>query len=246
VRHRARRLDDAACCATRDVPPEHALVHEISLHVEPHPLLRAVAFATTFPAPLATLTTPAAALDALRLDGPAPLQHDESVRSAVRDLLRYGGYKPTGRGKPASEYLVRAVTEGALGSINPAVDACNAVSLHSGLPISVVDLDRARAPFKIGLAPKGASYVFNASGQEIDLSGLLCLFDADGPCANAVRDAQRTKTRDETRATMSVVWGCVGHERRLAEAERWYRALLESTGAETQTVVIHSSDATPT
>jgi hypothetical protein len=43
-----------------------------------------------------------------------------------------------------------------------------------------------------------------------------------------------------------VVWGCVGHERRLEEAERWYRALLEATGAETQTVVIHSSDATPT
>ena len=218
-------------------------MHEISLHVESHPLLRVVAFATTFPAPLAMLTTPAAALDALRLDGPAPLRHDESVRGDVRDLLRHGGYKPTGRGKPASEYLVRAVTEGALGSINPAVDACNAVSLHSGLPISVVDLDRAHAPFRISIAPKGAAYVFNASGQQIDLSGLLCLFDADGPCANAVRDAQRTKTRDETRSTLSVVWGCVGHERRLAEAERWYRTLLEGTGAETRTVVIDSSDA---
>ena len=220
-------------------------MHEISLHVEPHPLLKAAAFATAFPTPLATLATPAEALDALRLDGPAPLQHDESVRGAVRDLLRHGGYKPTGRGKPASEYLVRAVTEGALGSINAAVDVCNAVSLHSGLPISVVDLDRARAPFRIGIAPEGAAYVFNASGQQIDLSGLLCLFDADGPCANAVRDAQRTKTRDETRATLSVVWGCVGHERRLAEAERWYRALLESTGATTQPVALRQSEARP-
>jgi DNA/RNA-binding domain of Phe-tRNA-synthetase-like protein len=117
-----------------------------------------------------------------------------------------------------------------------AVDACNAVSLHSGLPISVVDLDRARGPFRIGIAPAGASYVFNASGQEIDLAGLVCLFDADGPCANAVRDAQRTKTRAETTSTLSVVWGCAGFEERLRETERWYRALLGEAGATTDAV----------
>jgi DNA/RNA-binding domain of Phe-tRNA-synthetase-like protein len=154
----------------------------------------------------------------------------------VRDLLRVGGYKPTGRGKPASEYLARAAGEGALGPINAAVDVCNAVSLHSGFPISVVDLDRSSGPFRIAVAPEGASYVFNASGQEIDLGGLLCVFDAEGPCANAVRDSQRTKTRDDTRSTLSVVWGCVGYERRLEEAERWYRTLLESCGASTSRI----------
>jgi DNA/RNA-binding domain of Phe-tRNA-synthetase-like protein len=194
------------------------------------------AFATTFPAPLGELATPPAVLDALRLDAPAPLQRDEAVRAAVRDMLRHGGYKPTGRGKPASEYLVRAASEGALGAINAAVDVCNAVSLHSGFPISVVDLDRARGPFRIGIAPAGASYVFNASGQEIDLAGLVCLFDADGPCANAVRDAQRTKTRAETTSTLSVVWGCAGFEERLRETERWYRALLGEAGATTDAV----------
>jgi DNA/RNA-binding domain of Phe-tRNA-synthetase-like protein len=212
------------------------LVHEISLRVDPHPLLKVAAFTTSFPETLARVTTPPSVLDALRIEGPAPLQRDEAVRSAVRDLLRHSGYKPTGRGKPASEYLVRAATEGALGSINAAVDACNAVSLHSGLPISVVDLDRARAPFRIAVAPAGASYVFNASGQEIDLAGLLCLYDADGPCANAVRDAQRTKTGDVTRATLSVLWGCAGLEARLHGAAEWYRALLASTGATTDDV----------
>jgi DNA/RNA-binding domain of Phe-tRNA-synthetase-like protein len=211
-------------------------VYETSLRIESHPLLIAATFTTVFPAPLGSIETPTDALDALRIDGPAPMQREESVRSAVRDLLRHGGYKPTGRGKPASEYLVRAATEGALGSINAAVDVCNAVSLHSALPISVVDLDRARGPFRIGIASAGASYVFNASGQEIDVSGLLCLFDAEGPCANAVRDAQRTKTSDETCATLSVVWGCVGFETRLEQAQRWYRALLESAGATTHDV----------
>jgi DNA/RNA-binding domain of Phe-tRNA-synthetase-like protein len=211
-------------------------VRQLSLHVDDHPLLRVAAFTTTFPSPLGACATPRAVLDALRDDAPAPLQRDEAVRAAVRDLLRHGGYKPTGRGKPAAEYLARAAADGTLGSINLAVDACNAVSLHSGFPISVVDLDRAASPFRVAVAPAGASYVFNASGQEIDLAGLLCLHDADGPCANAVRDAQRTKTRDETTATLSVLWGCAGHEARLHAAERWYRALLHDAGAVTEPV----------
>jgi DNA/RNA-binding domain of Phe-tRNA-synthetase-like protein len=208
----------------------------LQLRVEPHPLLRIAAFTTTFPAPLGALPTPPTVLDALRLDAPAPIARDEPTRGAVRDLLRAGGYKPTGRGKPASEYLVRAASESALGTINVAVDVCNAVSLHSGLPISVVDLGRARAPFRIAVAPDGASYVFNASGQEIDLAGLLCLFDAEGPCANAGRDAQRTKTRGETRETLSVLWGFAGGEERLEAAERWYRELLGGLGATTERV----------
>jgi DNA/RNA-binding domain of Phe-tRNA-synthetase-like protein len=212
-----------------------SVMFDHTLRIEPHPLLRVAAFTTTFDVPLGDSPSSPTVLDALRLDASAPLQRDEAVRGAVRDLLRLGGYKPTGRGKPASEYLVRAATEGTLGPINAAVDACNAVSLHSGFPISVVDLDRARAPFRIAVAPPGTSYVFNASGQEIDVGGLLCLFDADGACANSVRDSQRTKTRAETRATLSVIWGCVGHEERLAAADRWYRDLLSGVGGATLT-----------
>ena len=217
------RNDTAPLPAVVFVMPQ---LSDVKLEIEEHPLLRVVAFTTLFLSPISEIPAPPAVLDALRLDGPAPLQRDEETRAAVRDMLRHGGYKPTGRGKPASEYLVRAASEGALGSINVAVDACNAASLHSGFPISVVDLDRAQAPFRISIAPAGAAYVFNASGQEIDLSGLVCLFDTTGPCANAVRDAQRTKTTPETRATLSVIWGCAGFEERLRETERWYRALL--------------------
>ena len=201
--------------------------------VEKHPLLRVAAFVSTFDAPLGALPTPAEITAALALDAAAPFRRDEGVRAAVRDMLRHGGYKPTGRGKPASEYLVRAASERTLGPINVAVDACNAVSLHSGFPISVVDRERATGPFRISIAPAGASYVFNASGQEIDLSGLVCLFDSTGPCANAVRDSQRTKTNAETRATLSVIWGCAGYEDRLAVTERWYRGLLGGAGATT-------------
>lgn len=209
---------------------------DLGLTVDAHPTLRLAAFTTSFPTPLGELATPLAVLALLAAGASAPLARDETVRAAVRDLLRHGGYKPTGRGKPASEYLVKAAAEGTLGPINAAVDACNAASLHAGFPISVVDLDRARAPFRVGIAPAGASYVFNASGQEIDLAGLLCLADADGPCANAVRDAQRTKTHAGTRRTLSVVWGCAGFEERVAATVRWYREMLDATGATTADV----------
>ena len=208
-------------------------MNAIPLEVDDHPLLRVAAFTTLFPTPLGTLSTPGYVLDNLRPDAPAPLARNEETRAAVRDMLRHGGYKPTGRGKPASEYLVRAASDGALGSINAAVDVCNAVSLHSGFPISLVDLDRAHGPFRIAIAPDGASYVFNVSGQEIDLAGLVCLYNADGPCANAVRDAQRTKTNAETRSTLSVIWGCAGFEERLKKTTEWYRALLAEMGATT-------------
>jgi len=167
----------------------------------------------------------------------APLSAlEEQRRQASREMLRRGRYKPTGRGKPASEYLVRAAGEGELASINLVVDACNATSLASGIPISVVDLDRARAPFRLALAPEGARYVFNSSGQEIDVSGLLCLWDAEGPTANAVKDAMRTKTGEATRRTLSVLWGARGFEAELERATAWYRELLERAGAKTQTV----------
>jgi DNA/RNA-binding domain of Phe-tRNA-synthetase-like protein len=149
----------------------------------------------------------------------------------VRDLLRLGGYKPTGRGKPSSEYLLGIAAQGPLPSINLAVDVCNAVSLHSGIPISVVDLDRVREPLSIRIAEKGSSYVFNAAGQTIDLGGLLCLFDAEGPCANAVKDAQRTKTHAGTTRTLSVVWSPRGYG-----GTAIYRRLLEQAGARTEDV----------
>lgn len=204
------------------------------LSVDPHPLLDARAFETTFPRPLGEISTSADVLALLTLDAPTPLRSDDTVREAVRALLRHGGFKPSGRSKPASEYLVRAVGDGSLGTINAAVDVCNVVSLHSGLPISVVDLDKARAPFRVAVAPAGASYVFNASGQAIDLGGLLCLFDAEGPCANAVKDAQRTKTDTGTTRTLTVLWGSTALPGRAARAEAWYRELLQRHGATTQ------------
>jgi DNA/RNA-binding domain of Phe-tRNA-synthetase-like protein len=209
-----------------------------AIAVDAHPLLDLCAFTAEFPSALGQVPTPPDCLALLWLNATVPLQSGDTVREAVRRLLRHGGFKPSGRSKPASEYLVRAVGDGTLGTINAAVDICNVVSLHSGLPISVVDMAKAKEPFRVGIAPAGASYIFNAAGQTIDLEGLLCLFDADGPCGNAVKDAQRTKTDAETTRTLTVIWGTTELPGHAAKAETWYRELLHGLGAKTESAII--------
>ncbi len=205
-----------------------------------HPLLALRAFVTEFPAPLGKLPRDTYR-DLLAPGARGPVRGTEEVRVAIRDLLRHGGYKPTGRGKPASEYLVRAAGEGKLGPINAAVDVGNVVSLHSGLPISVVDVERLRAPVRVDVAPPGTRYVFNASGQEIDLEGLLCLFDADGPCANAVKDSERTKTSGTTTTTLTLVWGTVAAGELVDEAVGWAWELLGRVGATVDLVEVKTA-----
>ncbi|MEM7560407.1 MAG: phenylalanine--tRNA ligase beta subunit-related protein [Planctomycetota bacterium] len=196
------------------------------LDVCEHPKLDARYFVTEFPRPLGDMdASPLASL--LSLSASTPVESDDTTRKAVRDMLRETGFKPTGRSKPASEYLLKAESSGRLSSINLAVDACNVCSLHSGLPISVVDLDLTQGPFSIWVAEVGSSYVFNQSGQEIDIGGLLCLFDASGPCANAIKDSQRTKTSETTTRTLSIIWGIQGDSERTLATESWYRELLK-------------------
>jgi DNA/RNA-binding domain of Phe-tRNA-synthetase-like protein len=209
----------------------------VTLRVAEHPLLQVFALRCRFAAPLGEVEGSAEVDRVLR--EPAPCAAEER-RALVRALLRHGGYKPSGRGKPSSEYLVRAAQGEGLPRINPAVDLCNAVSVESGLPISVVDLARTRGELSIACAAKGASYVFNASGQEIDLGGLLCLFDAEGPCANAVKDAQRTKTDATSTEVLFVVW-CPREEAAAGEqALTRIRQEAEAIGAEVEVAVLAS------
>jgi DNA/RNA-binding domain of Phe-tRNA-synthetase-like protein len=198
----------------------------LTVTCEPHALLEVGAFVTRFAKPLRETAIP----DAITvLCGPAAgalLTSSDQVRSEVRQLLRHGGFKPAGRSKPASEYLVAAAAEHRFPRINAAVDACNVISLHSGLPISLIDLDKLVPPLRIVVATQGTSYVFNPSGQVIDASGLLCLVDAEGPSGTPVKDAQRTKTHDDTRATLSIVWGTQALPGRTRQTTAWYRELV--------------------
>jgi DNA/RNA-binding domain of Phe-tRNA-synthetase-like protein len=155
-----------------------------------------------------------AALAALLAVRQQPLSADsEARRQAVRDLLRNGAYKPTGRAKPASEYLLRAAQENAFPRINAVVDVANFISLREMLPVSLWDLDRAQAlQFRFRLGRKGETYVFNRVGQTIDLHDLIvgCRVDPqtmnDEPIVNPVKDSLATKTHDGTRRIAACVY----------------------------------------
>lgn len=200
------------------------------LEIDPHPLLDLARFVMTFPGPLDRHPSPDWLVALLGRDAPSPFECDDRTRGSVRDLLRHGGFKPTGRSKPASEYLLRTAQEG-ISSINAVVDLGNVASLHSGLPISVVDLDLVAPPLSVGLGHPGESYVFNSSGQTIDLGGLVLLRDARGPCASPVKDSQRTKTSGSTTRVLTLIWGTRALPGRAAGVERWWRTLSERLGA---------------
>ncbi len=203
-----------------------------TIRVDSHPLLEISAFITQAAEPTARLQTTVRTSALATREGRAPFSTSDEVRTAVRDLLRHGGFKPAGRSKPASEYLAAAFAEDRFPRINALVDTCNVVSLHAGLPISLVDADKLEGALAVRIAPPGTTYVFNPAGQVIDASGLLCLYDAAGPSGTPVKDAQRTKTGDDTRCTLSIVWGTRALPDRTAAVARWYRELVaEIAGA---------------
>lgn len=201
------------------------------LACDAHPLLDLAVVRLRWPAPLGEMPAPAWLADLV--SGPdVPFDEPDAAQlDAIRALLRVGGFKPSGRSKPCNEYLLRARSENAFPRINAAVDLTNVVALRVGIPVSTVDPTRLAGPLRVAIAPAGSSYVFNAGGQTIDLAGLLCLFDADGPAANAVKDAQRAKTTPETVRTLTLVWGTSALRGRAGRAAAWMTCLAERMGA---------------
>jgi DNA/RNA-binding domain of Phe-tRNA-synthetase-like protein len=131
-------------------------------------------------------------------------------KSAVRQMLRFGNYKPSGRSKPSSEYLLAAALQDSFPLVNPPVDINNAVSLQSGYPASIFDLDRCGLSLLLRRGAETESYVFNPSGQSIQLRDLLCVCRREGdlwiPCGNPVKDSMATKTGEKTRKVVAVIY----------------------------------------
>ena len=129
-------------------------------------------------------------------------------KAAVRNMLRHGVYKPAGRSKPASEYLLAAAADG-FPLVNGPVDVNNAVSLQWGYPASIFDAARSGWDLLLRRGMSGERYVFNPSGQTIELEDLLCICrrvdDAWVPCGNPVKDSMATKTSAATTEVVAVV-----------------------------------------
>jgi DNA/RNA-binding domain of Phe-tRNA-synthetase-like protein len=154
-------------------------------------------------------------------------------KKAVRDILRFGKFQPSGRNKPSSEYLLASALRGNFPLVNGPVDVNNGISLESGYPASIFDLDLCGTSLLLRRGAEGESYVFNPSGQIIDLEDLLCVCRLDEnewvPCGNPVKDSMATKVTESTRNVAAVVYAPASEPREdLETIAKRFSALLGS------------------
>ena len=160
-----------------------------------------------------------------------------AVQQEVRAMLRHGKYKPSGRGKPASEFLLHAASRGEFPLVHGPVDANNAISLASGLPGSIFDADLTGSRLFLRYGLSGETYLFNPSGQSIDLEDLVvvCRAGAGGwkPCGNPVKDSMATKVRADTRNVIGILYAprSLGTAFAMLWAERFAELLAVSCRA---------------
>lgn len=170
-------------------------------------------------------------LERVRAAGEAFLPPER--KAAVRDMLRYGKYKPAGRSKPSSEYLLAAALKGDFPLVNGPVDANNAVSLEWGYPASVFDAAKTGYELLLKRGAAGEAYVFNPSGQTIELEDLLVVCRRVGedwkPCGNPVKDAMATKVFEGARDIVAVLYApFTDGPRRLGLCAARFRDILET------------------
>ena len=162
---------------------------------------------------------------------------DPDRKTAVRDMLRHGAYKPAGRSKPSSEYLLAAALAGEFPFVNGPVDANNEVSLRWGYPASIFDLAKTGPELLLSRGRSDERYVFNQSGQEIELRDLIVVRRRIGDdweaCGNPVKDSMATKVFDSARDVVGVVYAPMAEppEDLKACAERFAGLLKECCGA---------------
>lgn len=212
-------------------PTEYRIEPDLSL--APPPVCPALIWAEGIAAPTPTESPSPHLLDLLdrvRAGGEGFVPPE--VRQRVRAMLRYGKYKPSGRSKPASEFLLRAALADSFPLVNGPVDANNTVSLESGFPGSIFDAGLSGRRLRMRRGVAGESYVFNPSGQSIDLQDLLLVCRLAGqrwePCGNPVKDSMATKIGPTTKDVIAVLY--VPPDEPRDSIERWARGFADLLG----------------
>lgn len=129
----------------------------------------------------------------------------------IRQLLRHGKFKASGRSKPAQEYLLRCVTsEGKLPSINGPVDLLNAVSLYCNLPISLLSIQKCSDQLWIDRGQAGQEFVFNSVGHTIDLTDLITTYDRSTepprPVGTPIKDSMAGKIDSSDTDLVAIIY----------------------------------------
>ena len=212
---------------------------ELDPSLSPSPVLPALIYAEGIAPPHPTVEAPPFLADTIaRVQEIGEGFIPQEQRARVRRMLKHGKYRASGRGRPASEFLLRAALTGEFPLINGPVDVNNAISLISGLPGSIFDADISGRELLLRWGLPRESYVFNRSGQTIDLEDLLVVCRSTGggwePCGNPVKDAMTTKVTEETRNVIAVLYAPVDEpvERLASFAARYAELLRTHCGGE--------------
>ena len=100
--------------------------------------------------------------------------YPDHLQKGIRGLLKNFGFHPSGRNRPASEFLFKdLLNRQEFNAINNIVDINNHLSLKYHLPISVLDLDKTGPNLCIRVGLENEEYVFNREGQMLSLKKLL-------------------------------------------------------------------------
>ena len=154
----------------------------------------------------------------------------EARREAVRALLRKGGYKPSGRSKPAQEYLAKCLDESKFPRVHPAVDCLNVVSARAGVPISMLDRDAFKERLAIRLGKPNERYIFNSVGQELELENLIVVCGGENeekPLGSPVKDSMAGKI-DKTVSKIVCILYAPKDSMVNELLEQWARTLQDS------------------
>ncbi len=213
---------------------EQAYTLVLDQSLDPSPVLPALIWAEGIEPLRATPDTPLFLMDTIKSVREVGEEYvPAAMRARVRKMLRHGKYHASGRGKPASEFLLRAALADSFPLVNEPVDVNNTISLASGLPGSIFDADISGRHLLIRRGMPGETYVFNNSGQTIDLQDLLLICcrsdDRWEPCGNPVKDAMATKIHSGTRNVVAVLYAPIDEPQDIVShwADR-YAALLSS------------------
>jgi DNA/RNA-binding domain of Phe-tRNA-synthetase-like protein len=137
-----------------------------------------------------------------RLD--ASSEGDWPEIQAWRRAFSQMGLKPTQYRCAAESLLRRFRKEGALPSLHPLVDLCNAMSLAFGIPIAVFDLSQVERHLEVRLAAGDERYQSFAGETERPDVGEVVFVDA-GKAAHARRWTHRQSALSAVRPETSAV-----------------------------------------
>ena len=110
----------------------------------------------------------------------------------ARALYRQFGTDPT-KVRPSSEALLRRLKKGEpFPRVNSLVDVANAMSVQLQVPVGLYDLEKIRGDVLVlRLGTEGEKYT-GIGKERVNLTGRICIADAEGPCGNPSADSART------------------------------------------------------